>query len=208
METLKAIPAAVAALIPADQLKITKRNLREFTEAIKRLETALNKCPKLGETDGMKEHPLMFHYFTGGNDIFICEYDRDDLMYGYGILNGDLPNSEWGYFSVSALTKVRHYNIEYFSDDKSIEAALHTAYPNYFKKPPSMGNWLDDGQQVINYMVDVWDLYEGEGLEEAFKKWEALPKEQRTETELEHICKTTGQIDFDQNDPPEWLPKV
>jgi hypothetical protein len=208
METLKIIPAAVAALIPADQLAITKRNLKEFSGVIQQLATALEKCPKIGETGNMKEHPLIFHYFTGGNDIFICEYDQDDLMYGYGILNGDLPNSEWGYFSLSALKKISHYNIEYFSDEKSIEAALYTAYPKYFKNLQSMGNWLDDDEQVKNYIVDNWDFYEGEGLEQAFKKWKALPKEQRTEKELEHICKTIGQVAIEKNDPPEWLPVV
>ena len=139
METMKTIPAAVAALIPADQLKITKRNLREFAEAIKRLETALNKCPKLGETDGMKEHPAIFHYFFSSCDTFVCEYEpKEGIMFGYSIIGGDLRNSEWGYFNVRDFTNSKYLNIDYHFEEQSIEAALHTAYPNYFKKPPSL----------------------------------------------------------------------
>jgi hypothetical protein len=59
-------------------------------------------------------------------------------MFGYAILGGDLHNSEWGYFLLSDLTKIPQYNIDYHLQEQSIEAALYTAYPNYFRKPPSV----------------------------------------------------------------------
>jgi hypothetical protein len=135
MQTLTKIPKEVAALIPAVQLKITKKYLRDFTPAILRLQSQLEKCPKICETDRLKEHPAIFHYFFGSSDIYICEFDRDDLMFGYSILNGDLYNSEWGYSSLAELRKALLYNIDYCFKDQSIEAALYTAYPKYFKKP-------------------------------------------------------------------------
>jgi hypothetical protein len=138
METLKTIPPGVEDLIPFCQLKVTKRNIREFQDAIKRLETSLTKCPKIGETDGRDEHPAIFHYFYGGTDIYICEYDRLDIMFGYGILNGDINNSEWGYFSLTELIENSVINIDYHFEEQSIEAALYTAYPHYFKKPQSL----------------------------------------------------------------------
>jgi hypothetical protein len=138
MENLKPIPPAVAALIPAVQLKITKRNLQEFSDAIEQLETQLEKCPKIRETDGMEEHPAIFHYFFGSTDIYICEFDRKDYMFGFAILGGDLHNSEWGYFLLSDLTAIRQYNIDYHFKEQSIEAALYSAYPEYYKKPQSL----------------------------------------------------------------------
>jgi len=139
METLTAINPAVAAIIPKFQLIVTKRNLKEFADGITRLEAALKKCPKIGETNGMKEHPAIFHYFFGGCDSFICEYDpKEGLMFGYGILNGDLQNSEWGYFSVEELTNSKYLNIDYHFYEQSIEAALYEAYPKHFKKPQSL----------------------------------------------------------------------
>jgi hypothetical protein len=138
METLKSIPPAVAALIPVQQLFVTKRNLKEFAEAIQRLEATLEKCPNLRETDGLPEHPAMFHYFYGSTDIYICEYNRDDQMFGYAILGGDLRNCEWGSFSLEALTRIPQLNIDYHFEEQSIEAALYKAYPQRFKKPQSL----------------------------------------------------------------------
>jgi hypothetical protein len=138
MEKLKSIPAAVAALIPAYQLNITKKNLKDFSPAILRLQAQLEKCPKIGETDGMKEHPAIFHYFFGSTDMYICEFDREELMFGFAILNGDLHNSEWGYFSLPELTSVLLHQIDYHFQEQSIEAALYKAYPKYYKKPQSV----------------------------------------------------------------------
>ena len=138
METNKTFPPSVLLLIPFIQCEITMDNKLEFFEAIDRLETALDKCPKIGETDGMKEHPAIFHYFYGSTDIYICEYDRGDEMFGYAILGGDLHNSEWGYFSRYSLVKIPQLNIDYHFQEQSIEAALYKSYPDYFKKPQSL----------------------------------------------------------------------
>jgi hypothetical protein len=59
-------------------------------------------------------------------------------MFGFAILGGYLPNSEWGYFLLSDLTKISQYNIDYHFTEQSIEAALHTAYPTYYRKPQSL----------------------------------------------------------------------
>jgi len=138
METIKTIPPEVAALIPKAQLKITKGNLREFSGCIARLQAQLEKCPIIGETDGREEHPAIFHYFYGSTDIFICEYDKKNLMFGYSILGGDLENSEWGYTDLAEITKISQFNIDYHFQEQSIEAALYTAYPKHFKKPQSL----------------------------------------------------------------------
>ena len=138
MNTLTTILAEVSALIPVFQLEVTKSNLPEFSNELTRLKAAIANCPKIGETDGRKEHPAIFHYFYGGSDIYICEYTpNESLMFGYGILGGDLQNSEWGYFSIEELTNSKYLNIDYHFEEQTIEAALYNTYPNYFKKPKS-----------------------------------------------------------------------
>jgi hypothetical protein len=138
MEKSKTIPPEIAALIPAAQLKVTKDNLNEYAEAIRNLETILEKCPNIGETDNMKEHPAIFHYFYGSTDIFICEYDRKNKMFGYAILGYDVENSEWGYFNLPDIIQNPKLNIDYHFKKQSIEAAIYTVYPSYFKKPLSL----------------------------------------------------------------------
>jgi hypothetical protein len=128
----------VAALIPYAQYAVTIEHIEAFEEALTRLEKQLEKCPKLGETDGVKEHPAIFHYFCGGTDIYICEFDGENDMFGYTILNGDLDNSEWGYTSLSEIISVPPMNIDYYFEEQSIEAALYRQYPDHFKKPASL----------------------------------------------------------------------
>jgi len=133
------IPPAVAALIPYLQLRFTRESDEDFSSEIKLLETQLGKCPKIGETDGLKVHPAIFHYFFGGTDMYISEYDPDDgLLFGYTILNADLDNSEWGYSSLLEIRSHCAFNIDYHFEEPSIEAALYKKYPRFFKKPKSL----------------------------------------------------------------------
>jgi hypothetical protein len=128
----------VAALIPRSQYAVTIEHIEAFEEAIIRLEKQLEKCPKLRETDGMKEHPAMFHYFCGSTDMYICEYDGEDTLFGFTVLNGDLDNAEWGYISLSEITSIPVMNIDYHFEEQSVEAALYQKYPRHFSKPASL----------------------------------------------------------------------
>jgi len=138
MELAAIISTKVASLIPTEQLKVTVGNFLEFTDAINRLEIALEKCPKIGETNKLEEHPAIFHYFSECTDIYVCEFNRKDLMFGYAILGGGLDDSEWGYLSLIELKKIPLINIDFHFNETSIEAALYKAYPDHFKKPPSL----------------------------------------------------------------------
>jgi len=138
MENFQIFPVNVIALVPAIQFENTIKNKLEYYKAMNRLEASLNKCPKIGGTDGMKEHPVIFHYFTSSTNIYICEYDKGDLMYGYAIIGDDLCNSEWGYFNRYLLLKTPDINIDYHFEEQTIEAALYKLYPDYFKKPQSL----------------------------------------------------------------------
>jgi hypothetical protein len=144
MKTLKTIPPEVAAVIPWGQYEVTAEHLDTFTEAIQRIEQQLQKCPKLRETDGMnrtlvREHPAILHYFYGGTDMYICEYDpKDGIMFGFAILNGDLQNAEWGYIDLAEIITIPVMNLDYHFEEQSIEAALFRQYPRHFKKPQSL----------------------------------------------------------------------
>jgi hypothetical protein len=129
---------AVAAIIPHSQYMATLKSLEAFAPAIVRLEKQLTKCPTLRATDGRKEHPAIFHYFCDATDIYICEYDGVDTMFGFSILNGDLYNAEWGYSSRSEIISIPVMNIDYYFEEQSIEAARYRKYPNHYKRPLSV----------------------------------------------------------------------
>ena len=72
-------------------------------------EERLSKIPCLYETEHLelKDKLIHLHFFIGGCDWHIAEYDGNDLFWGYAILNGDLQNAEWGYISFSELRELK-----------------------------------------------------------------------------------------------------
>ena len=69
----------------------------------------LTKIPKLYETENipLPDKVTYLHFFIAGSDWYIAEYDGDDLLWGYSILNGDDINAEWGYISFSELKAIK-----------------------------------------------------------------------------------------------------
>jgi hypothetical protein len=139
MDTVKAIPPEVAAIIPLGQYAVTEEHLDTFAEAIERLTAQVRKCPRIGGTEGMKEHPAIFHYFYGGTDMYFCEYDKEHgIMFGFAILNGDLHNAEWGYIDLAQILTIPVMNIDYHFEEQGVEATLYKKYPRHFSKPASL----------------------------------------------------------------------
>ena len=69
----------------------------------------LSKIPKLYETENvpLKDKLIYLHFFIGGCDWFVCEYDGNDLFFGFAILNNDYQMAEWGYVSFSELKSIK-----------------------------------------------------------------------------------------------------
>ena len=69
----------------------------------------LAKVPKMYSTENT---PLMakdihLHFFIGGCDWYVAEYDGEDTFFGYAILNNDLQMAEWGYVRLSELRDIK-----------------------------------------------------------------------------------------------------
>ena len=89
----------------------------------------LDRIPRLYDTEHVpfKEKQVFLHFFIGGCDWYVCEF-QDDMFFGYSILNGDLHNAEWGLFSFSELKEISIGGIEidceleeYFPVKRAIE---------------------------------------------------------------------------------------
>lgn len=50
-----------------------------------------------------EKHPLAFKYTLGNSRFYFSEWDGEDELFGYAVLNGDTQNSEWGYTSLKEL---------------------------------------------------------------------------------------------------------
>ncbi|MFC1829018.1 DUF2958 domain-containing protein [Thermodesulfobacteriota bacterium] len=74
----------------------------------------LAKIPKLYETEevNLKDKLVYLNFFIFGSDWYICEYDSQDLFWGYAILNGDFEMAEWGYISFKEMRDISINGIE------------------------------------------------------------------------------------------------
>jgi hypothetical protein len=116
----------------------SKKSKRETSEPRKEViamwntpsEDRLSKIPKLYETEHilLQEKLIYLHFYIGGCDWYIAEFDGEDIFWGFAILNNDYEMSEWGYISFSELKSINHRGIEidceleeYFPAQKSSE---------------------------------------------------------------------------------------
>lgn len=82
----------------------------------------LARIPRLYETEHVpiEDKLIHLHFFIGGCDWFIAEYDGGDLFFGYAVLNGDYDNAEWGYVSFSELKAVKVGFLEVDCETESV----------------------------------------------------------------------------------------
>ena len=79
----------------------------------------LEKIPGHYETEDVTtdEKIIHMHFFIGGCDWYITEYDPvDKLFFGFANLNDD-QNAEWGYIS---LEEMKESNIKGFEVDRDL----------------------------------------------------------------------------------------
>ena len=69
----------------------------------------LSAIPGLYETESipLEEKEIHLHFFIGGCDWYIAEFDGEDLFFGFAILNCDYQNAEWGYVSFEELKSIK-----------------------------------------------------------------------------------------------------
>jgi hypothetical protein len=73
-------------------------------------EKQLASLPLLYSTEDVEEEDkiIQMHFFLGASDWWAVEYSPDDQrFFGFVILNGDMQNAEWGYFSLVELCEVK-----------------------------------------------------------------------------------------------------
>ena len=77
-------------------------------------EGLLQQVPRLRATEHIpaREKVVHLHFYFGDCDWYVAEYDGDDTFFGYVVLHGDMPNSEWGYFTLSELADINICGLE------------------------------------------------------------------------------------------------
>jgi len=69
----------------------------------------LASIPGLYQTEDipLKQKLIHLHFFIGGTDFYIYEYNGTDTFWGFAILNGDMEMAEFGYINFDELKSIR-----------------------------------------------------------------------------------------------------
>lgn len=114
---------------------ITNSEEKEFfIHKVKEIVKNVEAAPKMGKTDGEKEHPLVLKYFhPTGTQALVCEIGKHGEAYGYQILNGDHQMAEWGYINLNEFKNIPGMEIDYHIDEgMSIERYLYSENPKEY----------------------------------------------------------------------------
>jgi len=109
----------------------------------------LARIPKLYETEDVRlqNKTVHLHFFMGGCDWYIVEYDGHDLFWGYAILNSDFEMAEWGYVSFN---EIRAINLSGLEVDCVLEAYFETQKASEIDKICKGNDWEKGEQNGIH----------------------------------------------------------
>jgi len=111
--------------MPTHQKKIVKGS-EEFNSVIEDLNKDVAEIPKLYEQHGKGKQAIVYlHYFYGGSDWYVTEFDGDKEFFGYVVLNGDYEMSEFGYIPVEELVSDGRIELDFYWERKTLKEALN-----------------------------------------------------------------------------------
>lgn len=140
---LSDIPAIVKKVMPEHQ-QLAIVGSQEHWKILEDMERTFKSIPKIGSlesrynkwkkeaqtnTDYKDFATAKLRYWVGNTDFYITEWDGEDEVYCYVVLNGDYQNAEFGYnsleyiksLSVNTWTKIE---MDFFWDEKTINEAI------------------------------------------------------------------------------------
>ncbi len=103
-----------------------------FVEKILELDDVLASATKPQDKNLMNSL-VKVHFFYGQSDWYILDYDpKQQMFFGYVVLNGDTEMSEAGYISVKELLGVKRVEMDFYWNEKTLMKALNSEYPSEF----------------------------------------------------------------------------
>jgi helicase-like protein/SNF2 domain-containing protein len=136
MEKHYSMSKELKAFLPAHQKSV----IRDWPEVTKLqvllpLEKQIAAIPKRQKATDFNELIVYAHFFYGSSDWFITEWDQDQLLFGYTILNGDVQMSELGSLSLHEITRNGKVELDFYWTPKSLSEVLYKTDSDYFPKP-------------------------------------------------------------------------
>lgn len=133
--------SAAKSVLPLAQylttLRFTQGEEGEFfKQKIKDIAKAVENAPKIGETDGLTEHPIVLKYFhPTGTEVLVSEIGKNGEAFGFQCINGDWEMAEWGYFDLNEIRNIPDMEVDYHIENEiSVERYLQNEALEYFSE--------------------------------------------------------------------------
>lgn len=141
-------------------------------QVLQPLEKQIEQIPKLYATEGTKleDKIIHAHLFVGGNDFYIAEWDRGDLIFGYAVLNNDWQNAEWGTSSLAewqsiTQNRIARTELDFFWEPKPFKAIIQ-------KNEKSDTDKLKEAAQALRVAMEFAASKDQKPLKEALSALE------------------------------------
>ena len=168
------------ALLPKEQYQLVLSYTQgeegdHFKEIIKNISTKAEEIKGKSEilTEDEK-HPLAFKYTLGNSSFYFSEWDGNDELFGYAVLNGDTQNSEWGYTSLEELKNSggRDGNgfpvlpeMTFYGLEKTIEKQISVDYPALSEEMGFSRKKNHNEQLISEFGKEIFETLENRKLE-------------------------------------------
>jgi hypothetical protein len=141
---------------------------------------AYQDIPNLYEQDGKGYNAVVYlHYFVGGTDWYITEWDRANEFYGFVVLNGDWQMAEFGYFPKeylidNDLSPLNKPELDFYWKYKTINEILEKEYPQGVKPPIERYEAKKEMVEPTLIKIDWQKLIDENSFKNPFEKVQAI----------------------------------
>lgn len=133
-----------------------------FKQKIKDIAKAVENAPKIGETDGMEQHPIVLRYFhpTGGETL-VCEIGENGEAFGFQCLNGDYEMAEWGNIDLNEIKNIPGMEMDYHVEEgMTVERWLYQERPAMYPQYAKFAENKTEGQKSSDITFALYQVKE------------------------------------------------
>lgn len=121
-----------------------------------------------------EKHPLAFKYTIGASSFYFSEWDGEDELFGYAVLNGDTQNSEWGYTSLEELKNAGGKDINgfpmipemiFYGLEDTIEKQISIDYPELSEKMGFAPKLNHNEELISEFGKEIFETLQSRKLE-------------------------------------------
>lgn len=113
----------VERFMPTNQFIFCLHCIRESEEKdffIDKFKSMAKTISEMQQEQGESKN-IRLHFFSGGYDCYVLEWDGNDELFTFGVLDGNTDFGDYGYVSLSELKRLPGMEIDFHFDEISVE---------------------------------------------------------------------------------------